>query len=76
MNPEICVNLRILTMLIGKKDITYPIKFEWFPDLPPVKVVSSELDFNNWRRGRERRGCKCKNKKTLWWVADRDLFPF
>lgn len=32
-------------MLIGKKVITDPIGFEWFP----VKVVSSELDFNNCR---------------------------
>lgn len=32
-----------------QKDITYPIRFEWFPDLPPVKVVSGKLDFNNWR---------------------------
>lgn len=57
------VYLRILTMLIGKKLSPSSSDLNGFSDFSPVKVLSNELDFNNYRWGGEMGRIQ---KKTLW----------
>jgi hypothetical protein len=56
-------NPRTLTELIGKKDITYSIRFEGFPDLSPVKMLAAHLilitadEMRRWGGGKEKKSC-------------------